>query len=86
MRASEAKIQRTRIRAFRAEDGKAQVERGTAALRVLYPAPLDLLRALRQARRARLQGCIHYDVARHAALMRLARGAGTVSADGEPGT
>lgn len=64
---------RDRIRAFRTEDGKGQVARCEVVLTTLFAGPGELQRALRQARRARLQGCGAYDLARHAALLRLAR-------------
>lgn len=77
MRQGDGHRGRSRIRAFRSDDGKAQVERCEVVLATLFAGPGDLRRALRQARRARLQGSGAYDVARHAALLRLARGQGS---------
>lgn len=67
---------RPRLRAFRAEDLEAQVERRMEALRLAAPGAADITRSLRLARKAarsRQPGREAYDPARHAALLRLAR-------------
>lgn len=68
----------TRIRAFRAEEPEAQVRRRMETVRQTMPAAPEIARALRLARKAALSrrlGESGYDPVRHAALLRLARGA-----------
>ncbi|MDQ0503662.1 hypothetical protein QOZ94_000432 [Xanthobacter agilis] len=60
-----------RIRAFRSEDVEAQLNRRRAALALVFSKPQEIEQALRAARRAARMGALHYDPARHAALIRL---------------
>lgn len=63
-----------RVYAFTCEDPEAQVARHMAGLGILCARPDMLARALRAVRKAALRGGRGYDPARHAALLRLARG------------
>jgi hypothetical protein len=60
-----------RIRAFRSEDVETQLNRRRAALALVFSKPQEIEQALRAARRAARMGALHYDPARHAALIRL---------------
>lgn len=62
-----------RVRAFRTEDGEAQVQRHMSRLSLFCRGPASLARALREVRKAALAGGAGYDPARHAALLRLSR-------------
>ncbi|MGE4371284.1 MAG: hypothetical protein AB7E29_00065 [Xanthobacter sp.] len=61
------------IRAFRSEDAQQQIAQSTDMLRHFRMDSNDLARALRNSRKAALNRAAHYDPARHAALLRLAR-------------
>lgn len=62
-----------RLRAFRCEDGEAQVRRHMSGLSLFCQGPASLARALREVRKAAHAGRAGYDPARHAALLRLSR-------------
>ncbi|MFS8035784.1 hypothetical protein ACI7BZ_02275 [Xanthobacter sp. AM11] len=61
------------MRAFRCEEGEAQVQRQMQRLAVFCNGPAGLARALRDVRKAARSGGAGYDPVRHAALLRLMR-------------
>lgn len=64
---------RRRLRAFRTMDQEQMVQEHRARLGCFLSAPQDIARALRDSRKAAMGLRTHYDPARHAALVRLAR-------------
>ncbi|MGQ3676076.1 hypothetical protein ACT6QH_11320 [Xanthobacter sp. TB0139] len=61
------------IRAFRSEDAQQLIAQRTDMLHHFRMDPNALARALRASRKAARHRTQHYDPARHAALLRLAR-------------
>lgn len=61
------------VRAFRCSDREQVVGERTALLGLFLSNPADIARALREVRKAAMNQALHYDPARHAALLRLAR-------------
>ncbi len=76
---------RRRMRVFRKMDQEQMVQERTALLGCFLGSPQDIARALRDARKAAMSQHLHYDPARHAALVRLARGSGASRAALLPG-
>lgn len=66
------------VRAFRCSDREQAVGERTALLGHFLSSPSDIARALREVRKAAMNQSLHYDPARHAALLRLARMEGGV--------
>ncbi len=61
------------VRAFRCSDREQAVGEHTALLGHFITGPTEIARALREVRKAAMNQSLHYDPARHAALLRLAR-------------
>lgn len=61
------------VRAFCCSDREQAVGERTVLLGHFLTSPTEIARALREVRKAAMTQALHYDPARHAALLRLSR-------------